>query len=134
MDLVHDVDLEAAARGRVLDVLAERPDVVDAACWRRASISITSTGAPETKSWQDGQAPQASAPGARGARSSALARSRAVVVLPTPRGPGEEIGVRDAPGRERVLQRARDRILPDDRVERLRPPLPRQHLIGHRLA
>ena len=51
-----------------------------------ASISITSTGAPETKSWQEGQAPQASGP-VRAVHASALARSRAVVVLPTPRGP-----------------------------------------------
>ena len=51
-----------------------------------ASISITSTGAPETKSRQDGQAPQASGP-VRAVQASALARRRAVVVLPTPRGP-----------------------------------------------
>src|SRR5262245_59679090 len=51
-----------------------------------ASISITSTGAPETKSWQDGHALHASGP-LRWVQASALARSRAVVVLPTPRGP-----------------------------------------------
>ena len=51
-----------------------------------ASISITSTGAPETKSRQDGHAPQASVP-VRAVHASALARRRAVVVLPTPRGP-----------------------------------------------
>src|SRR5260370_37486035 len=51
-----------------------------------ASISITSTGAPETKSWQDGQAPQASGP-VRAVQASALASSRAVVVLPPPREP-----------------------------------------------
>jgi len=51
-----------------------------------ASISITSTGAPETKSWQEGQAPQASGP-VRAVHASALASNRAVVVLPTPRGP-----------------------------------------------
>src|SRR5215467_13178977 len=51
-----------------------------------ASISITSTGAPETKSWHDGHALHASGP-VRCVHASALARSRAVVVLPTPRGP-----------------------------------------------
>ena len=51
-----------------------------------ASISITSTGAPETKSAHEGQAAHASAP-TRAVQHSALARSRAVVVLPTPRGP-----------------------------------------------
>jgi len=51
-----------------------------------ASISITSTGAPETKSWQEGHAPHASGP-VRAVQASALASSRAVVVLPTPRGP-----------------------------------------------
>src|SRR5205809_39240 len=46
----------------------------------------------------------------------------------------EEVGVGDAPGRERVPERARDRVLADDRVERLRPPFPRQDLITHGLT
>src|SRR5262249_62009581 len=44
---------------------------------------------------------------------------------------GEQIGMRDAPGRQRIAQRAGDRILADDRVERLRPPLSREDLIAH---
>src|SRR6266508_1545340 len=51
-----------------------------------ASISMTSMGAPETKSRQEGQAPHASAP-MRAEQHRALARSRAVVVFPRPRGP-----------------------------------------------
>src|SRR5262249_28113492 len=43
----------------------------------------------------------------------------------------EEIRVRDAVRSERVPQRARDRVLSDDRVERLRPPLPGEYLIRH---
>src|SRR5207245_3449523 len=46
----------------------------------------------------------------------------------------EEVGVGDARGGERIPERARDRVLADDRVERLRPPLPGQDLIAHRLT
>ena len=52
-----------------------------------ASISSTSTGAPETKSRQEGHLPQASGSVVRAVQASALASNRAVVVLPTPRGP-----------------------------------------------
>src|SRR5207249_220878 len=46
----------------------------------------------------------------------------------------EEVGVGDARGGERIPERARDRVLADDRVERLGPPLPGQDLIAHRLT
>ena len=45
--------------------------------------------------------------------------------------PREEIGVRHAAGRQRVPERPGDRVLPDDRVEYLRPPLSRQDLVAH---
>jgi hypothetical protein len=51
-----------------------------------ASISSTSIEMPAATSTQEGQVPQASGP-VRAEHASALASSRAVVVLPTPRGP-----------------------------------------------
>jgi hypothetical protein len=39
--------------------------------------------------------------------------------------------VRDAPGGQRIAQRPGDRILTDDRLERLRPPLSGKNLITH---
>ena len=51
--------------------------------------------------------------------------------LADPAGAREEIGVRDAPGHQRIAQRSGHRLLPDDRVELLRPPLPGQDLVGH---
>src|SRR5207248_3069550 len=43
----------------------------------------------------------------------------------------EEIGVGDPVRPQSVPERACDRVLPDDRVERLRPPLPGEHLVRH---
>jgi hypothetical protein len=83
-----------------------------------ASISITSMGAPETKSRQEGQAPQASAP-LRCVHDSALARRRAVVVLPAPRAVKNTRGRR---GPTPAFCSVRDRILPRRR-RHLRPPL-----------
>ena len=62
---------------------------------------------------------------------SARARMRAVVVLPHAARPGEHERLRDAAARERVAQRLRHRLLPDDVVEPLRAPLAREDLVGH---
>ena len=130
MDLVHDVDLEAAARGRVLDVLAERPDVVHARVGRRVDLHHV-----HRRARGEVQAGRAGAAGlgarARGARQRLGQEARGGGLADAARA-GEEIGVRHAARRERVAQRARDGILPDDRVEHLRPPLPRQDLISQR--
>src|SRR6266508_607370 len=67
-----------------------------------ASISMTSMGAPETKSRQEGQAPHASAP-MRAEQHRALARSRAVVVFPTPRGPVKRYAWATRPERSAFL-------------------------------
>jgi hypothetical protein len=53
---------------------------------------------------------------------SARARIRAVVVLPTPRGPEDE-RLRETAARQRVPQRPRDGLLADHVSELLRPPL-----------
>ena len=69
--------------------------------------------------------------GARGARQR-LGQEPGGGGLAHAAGSGEEIGVGDPARAERVAERARDRVLPDDRVELLRPPLPRQDLIRQR--
>ena len=45
--------------------------------------------------------------------------------------PDEEIGVREPVLFDRVLQRPRDVLLPDDIVERLRPIFARENLVAH---
>ncbi len=60
-----------------------------------------------------------------------MARIRAIDVLPTPAGPREEIGVRDAAAGDRVLQRLRDVRLPDDLRKGLRPkPAGQDRVVG----
>ena len=44
---------------------------------------------------------------------------------------GEDERLREPPARERVAQRPRHRLLSDDVVEPLRPPLARDDLVGH---
>jgi hypothetical protein len=46
--------------------------------------------------------------------------------------PGEHERLREPPARQRVAQRPRHRLLPDDIVELLRPPFARDHLVRHR--
>src|SRR5207247_2150221 len=130
--LVDDVDLVAPARRRILRVLAERADLLDATVRRavdlddvheRPGLALAAHGA---------------SPAGLGARPLGIEerprqepRRRGLADATRAR---EEVGVGDAPGRERVPERARDRVLADDRVERLRPPFPRQDLITHGLT
>ena len=55
---------------------------------------------------------------------------RAVVVLPTPRGPEKTNDCAMRPRGDRVAQRLRDAALADDVVEALRPPLAGENLVG----
>src|SRR6266481_6352971 len=130
MDLVDDVDLVAAARRRVLDVLPDGPHVVDLAIRRRVDFDDVHK---RPGLGLDAHRARAARLGARPFRTQQRlgeqARGRR---LADATRPGEEVGVGDAAGDERVLQRPRDRVLADDRIERLRPPLPCEHLITHR--
>src|SRR6266568_7574273 len=130
MDLVDDVDLVAAARRGVLDVLPDGPNVVDLAIRRRVDFDDVHE---RPRLGLDAHRARAARLGARPFRTQQRlgeqARGRR---LADAARPGEEVGVGDAAGDERVLQRPRDRVLADDRLERLRPPLPREHLITHR--
>ena len=56
---------------------------------------------------------------------------RAVVVLPTPRGPGKDERLREPAGRDRVLQRVDDAALADDVFEALRTPFAGESEMGH---
>ena len=98
--------------------------------WVAASISRTSMSRPSAISTQASHWPQGSAVGPL-TQFSARARMRAVVVLPTPRGPAEHERLREPAAGQRVAQRPRHRLLSDDIVEPLRPPLAGDDLIGH---
>ena len=129
MDLVHDVDLEAAAGRRVLHVLAESANVVDARVGGGVDLHHVHRRARD----------EILAGGAGAARFGSFALGAGEGLGEKPRGGGladasrtrEEIGMGDAPGAEGILQRARDRILSHHSLESLRSPLPRQHLIAH---
>ena len=95
-----------------------------------ASISRTSMSRPSAISTHASHSPHGSGVGPF-TQFSARARMRAVVVLPTPRGAGEHERLREPAARQRVAQRARDRLLADDVVEPLRAPLAGEDLIGH---
>ena len=51
--------------------------------------------------------------------------------LPDAPRPGEDKCLRQTPARQSVPKRSRDRLLSDDIVELLRPPLARDDLVGH---
>ena len=95
-----------------------------------ASISRTSMSRPSAISTQASQTPHGSAVGPF-SQFSARARMRAVVVLPTPRGPANTNACASRPLDERVLQRSRHRLLADDIVEPLRAPLAGDDLVRH---
>src|SRR5262245_26505464 len=129
MDFVDDVDLVAAARRRVLDVLPDGPHVVDLAI--RCRVDFDDVHERPGLGLHAHRA-RAARLGARPFRTQQRlgeqARGRRLADAPRP---GEEVGVGNAAGDERVLQRPRDRVLADDRLERLRPPLSCEHLITH---
>src|SRR2546428_1847580 len=127
MHLVDDVDLVAPARGSVLHVLAQRPDLLDAAVRRAVDLDDVHERPGLTL------AAHRALPAGLGTRSLGTEerprqepRRRR---LADPARTREEVGVGDAPGGERVPEGARDRVLADDRVERLRPPFSRQYLV-----
>ena len=62
----------------------------------------------------------------QGARQDARGRRLADAA-----GSGEHESLREPVAGQRVAERTRHRLLPDDIVEALRPPLPRHHLVGH---
>jgi hypothetical protein len=128
VNLIDDVDLVAPTSRRVLDILAQGADLVDATIGGAVDLhDVHTRGGVE-------------AHGAGAARLGALPLRAQQRARQQPRGgrladatgSREEIGVGDPPRRQRVAQRARDRVLPDDLVERRRSILPGQYLVAHR--
>ena len=101
--------------------------------WVAASISSTSMSRPCAISTQASHSPHGSAVGpliaAQRPRQDARGRRLADAARP-----GEHERLREAAAGERVAQRARHRLLPDDVVEPLRPPFARENLVGHRIS
>ena len=100
--------------------------------WVAASISSTSMSRPSAISMHASQTPHESVVGPL-TQLSARARIRAVVVLPTPRGPAKTY-VRDALAGERVAKRLGDAALPDHILETRGPPFAGENLVGHLLG
>ena len=98
-----------------------------------ASISKTSMSRPSAISMQASQTPQGSAVGPF-SQFSARARMRAVVVLPTPRGPEKtnDCAIRLAAMALRSV--CGDAALADDVIEPLRAPFAGEDLVGHEIS
>src|SRR5262245_39278638 len=125
--LVDDVDLVAPAGRRVLHVLPQRADLVDAPVGGAVDLDHV-----DDRAGLDFAADRARSTGIRASplgTEQGLGQQPGRGGLAHSAGTGEEVGMSDAPGRQRVAQRPRDRVLPDDRLKRLRPPLPREDLI-----
>ncbi len=127
--LVDDVDLAPQLRGLVADTVTELADVVDAVVGRAVDLEVVDRGAGG-----DGLARRADA--ARRRRRALLTAER----LGQHAGRGgladaacaaEQKGVVDALLGERVRQRARHVLLPDDVVEGLRPVLACEDEVRH---
>src|SRR5690348_17090055 len=93
-----------------------------------ASTSITSRDEPSAMATQLSQTPHGSPSSPRLVQLSALARSRAVVVLPRPR---DQVGVPDPPVAHGVPERGGDVLLPHQLGEPLWAVLAVQRLVGH---
>ncbi len=95
-----------------------------------ASISTTSTARPSAISTQGAQAPHGSGVGPF-SQLSAFATRRAVVVLPTPRGPVNRNACAICPRLQGVRERPDDVLLPGHLPEALGPVLPGEDEVGH---
>ena len=119
VDFVDDVDLEARSRGAIGDGLAEFADVLDAVVGGAVdfeNVDVLAGG--------DRLARVANA--ARSSRRAFLAVERLGEHprhrrLADAAGAGEEIGMSDAAGDDRLLQRFDDDVLTDEIFEPLRP-------------
>ena len=122
VDLVDDVDLEAALRPARSATFSRRSRMSSMPRLEAASISITSSELPSAMATQLA----AGAAGRGVGRDRAAGRADAVERLGQDAGggglagaarAGEEVGVGDAVGLDGVAQRAGDVLLPDDVVE-----------------
>ncbi len=127
--LVEDVDLPAAAGGRVADAVAELADVVDGAVRGGVHLDHVHRGA-------GGDRDAGVADAARRQRRAVDAVERAGEDLrhrglAGPARADEQVGVVDAIALDRVRERADDVLLADDLGERLRPVTAIEGLLCH---
>ena len=126
VNFVDDVDFVTALHRRIIAFLADLLRVVDAAVRRRVDFRDVRAGAVD-----DGAANRIVLRRGNARAVRAVERLREDARrrrLPGPARTDEKISVSDAPGLNRVFQRADDVFLPDDFVELLRSPAPRDDL------
>ena len=130
--LVEEVHL--ALRGRAEPEVDPRHEVASSSTPRfdAASISMRSENVPAAIDTQFSHLPHGSPSAPSSRQFSALARMRAVVVLPFPRGAGEEVRVPDATVADGVAECGGDVVLADELTEPLRSVLPVERLERHR--
>jgi hypothetical protein len=128
VDLVEDVDLGSAGLPRL--TLANRSRMSSTLLLDAASSSWRSNDRPCFDRPQLSHSPHGSPSVPRFSQLSALASTRAEVVLPVP-GAVEQIGVADLGLHYCVLQRTNDMLLTADLTERLRSVATVERLIGH---
>ena len=131
MDLVHDEDLEAIARRPV----GQRSPGAAArrrrrCSWRRRSPARRRPARPRSRRHGAHRRGRARRSGPV-SQLSALARMRALVVLPTPRTPVKRNACATRSCAIALRERARDVLLADQIVERLRAPLAREDEVAH---
>ena len=131
MDLIDEKDLVAIADRHDAEAGNDHlADVVDAGVGRR--IDLEHVDVATFRNLDAGVARAAGVGGrpvltAQRPRQDARGRRLADAA-----GSGEHERLRQAAARERIAQGARHRLLPDDIVEALRAPFPRDHLVRHR--
>ncbi len=130
MDLVDDEDLVAVADRRDRQPLDDHlAHVVDAGVRRRVDfkdVDVPAFGDLDARIAHAARLGRGPLHAAQRARQDA--RRRGLAAAPRPR---KHERLRDALALQRVLQRARDRVLAENVFEFLRAPLPRQHLVCH---
>ena len=132
VDLVDDVDLAPPPGWRVAGILAERPHLVDPAI--RGAVDLDhverTPGRHLAARLARGAGHRAGGPRALAVQTHREEPGRGRLAHAP--GPGKQVRVGNALLGEGVPKRPDDRRLPDDRVERERPPAPREHLVAHR--
>src|SRR5438132_2845769 len=116
--LVEDVDLVAALRGLEDDAVADLADVVDPALRGRVHLDHVQRGAVRDRHARVARPVR----GRRGPLRTVqpLGEDPRQRRLARPARPREEVRLADGAAGDRVLERAHDRLLPDDLGERLR--------------
>ena len=130
VDFVDDVDLEAAPRRPHRHVLAQLPDLVDAAVARRVDLDDVHVLPGGDR--RAGVAGIARFRGRPGRTLQCLGEDPRRARLAHAAGAGEQVGVADPARRDRAGQAAGHVLLADEVGEQLRPIAPGHHLVSGR--